>query len=489
MTSRARDLVTLTRRAAARHPDRVAVVCAKMTLSHAELDRRAERAAGALEARGVGPGDRVGLWAEKSADLVAIMLGTLRLGAAYVPIDPTSPVTRVARIAEDCALSLLVTSREASVDVPTLEPDVAVTYDGSPRARPSVSREALAYVLYTSGSTGAPKGVCVSHGAATAFVDWARTELGVGPDDRLSNHAPFHFDLSVLDLYAALGAGASVHLVPDALAYSPSGLVTYAVSHALTIWYATPSVLMLMLGRGDAAAWREAKLRAVLFAGEPFPIDKLAELRRRVPTARLLNLYGPTETNVCTYHEVTDADLEGEAPPPIGRACCGDAVIALTQDGRTAVAGEIGELVVRGPTVMMGYWGKPPRGAEPYPTGDLARVLDDGSFSFVGRRDTQVKVRGHRIELGEIEHVLMKHPSVEVAAVVAVGEGTERRLLAWLVGPEEPSLVAIKRHCATWLPRHMIVDGVRRVPQLPLTSTGKIDRRRLASLAEERSAP
>lgn len=481
MTSGTDDLVTLTRRAADLHPHRVAVVCSRMRLTYAELEQRVERAAGALAARGVRRGDRVGLWADKSADLVAVMLATLRLGAAYVPIDPASPVARVETIVEDCRLSLLVTPRDAPADVPVLEPGTAVAYDGPPGERPAIDHEALAYVLYTSGSTGAPKGVCVSHANAMAFVDWAIDELGVGCDDRLSNHAPFHFDLSVFDIYAALGTGASVHLVPEALAYSPSGLVTYVASHSLTIWYSTPSVLMLMLGRGDVEVWRETRLRAVLFAGEPFPIDALAELRRRVPTARLLNLYGPTETNVCTFHEVTDSDLEQAGPPPIGKSCCGDDVVAVTDDGLPARVGEVGELIVRGPTVMQGYWGKAPWGAAPYPTGDLARVLDDGSLSFVGRRDTQVKVRGHRIELGEIEHVLMKHPAVDVAAVVAVGEGTERRLVAWVVGSDAPSLVAIKRHCARWLPRHMIVDAVRHASRLPLTSTGKTDRRRLVA--------
>lgn len=481
MTGSARDLVTLTRRAAERHPRRSAVVCSRMQLTHAELDERAERAAGALADVGVRRGDRVGLWADKSADLVAVMLGVLRLGAAYVPIDPTSPRARVQHVVDDCRLSALVTSRACSFDLPIVEPEAAVGYDGPPGERPAIDHDALAYVLYTSGSTGSPKGVCVSHEGAMAFVHWATTELAVTADDRLANHAPFHFDLSVFDLYAALGTGASVHLVPEALAYSPAGLVTYVAAHRLTIWYSTPSVLMLMIGRGDGEAWDQMRLRAVLFAGEPFPIDKLVELQRRLPGARLLNLYGPTETNVCTYHEVTEADLAGSAPPPIGLPCCGDEVVALMPDGRPARAGEIGELVVHGPTVMLGYWGKPRWGGEPYPTGDLARAREDGAFDFVGRRDTQVKIRGCRIELGEIEHVLMKHPSVEAAAVVPVGEGAEGRLVAWLVGPEEPSLVAIKRHCAGWLPRHMIVDGIRHVAHLPLTSTGKIDRRRLAA--------
>ncbi|HHH27273.1 MAG TPA: amino acid adenylation domain-containing protein [Polyangiaceae bacterium] len=482
-------MVALVRRAAERHPERLAVVCSRGRLTYAALELRAERAAAALADRGVSAGDRVGLWAHKSANLVATMLGVLRLGAAYVPIDPTSPTARVAHIVADCCLAALVVAREAVPeglgDVETLQLDELVRFDGRSGPRPSIDPDALAYVLYTSGSTGAPKGVCLSHTNALAFVEWARRELEVTPEDRLANHAPFHFDLSVFDLYAAFAAGACVHLVPEALAYAPSELVSYVASRALTLWYSTPSVLMLMIARGHPDAWRDLRLRAVLFAGEPFPIDKLAQLRRLVPEARLLNLYGPTETNVCTYHEVTPSDLEGATPPPIGRACSGDEVVVLTSEGRPARAGEIGELLVRGPTVMMGYWGKAPWGGQAYPTGDLVRVLPDGALAFVGRRDDQVKVRGHRIELGEIEHVLMKHPDVEAAAVAVVGEGAGRRLVAWLVSSAEPSLVAIKRHCATWLPRHMVVDGLRYVSSLPLTSTGKIDRRHLVAMSNE----
>ncbi|MGH3659784.1 MAG: AMP-binding protein, partial [Micromonosporaceae bacterium] len=365
-----------------------------------DLDRAANGFANGLVKLGVRPGDRVVLWSDKSTDVVVAMQAVLRLGAAYVPVDRSSPVRRVAKIAADCAAAAVCTdadrldaARAALAGLSVVDLGEPSTGDVTAPVNRQVSDDDLAYVLYTSGSTGAPKGVCISHRNALAFVRWAVEELQVRPYDRLANHASLAFDLSVLDLYAAFATGASVHLLPAELGYAPQLLVRFVRDEGITLWYSVPSALILMIRDGgllDEPA--PEHLRAICFAGEPFPIGGVRALRRWT-SARLLNLYGPTETNVCTFHEVSPADLERDCPVPIGSACSGDTVWAHRPGGTVAGPGEEGELVADGPTVMRGYWGQPPHHG-PYHTGDIVRVREDGSFDYVGRRDHTVKVRG-----------------------------------------------------------------------------------------------
>jgi clorobiocin biosynthesis protein CloN4 len=469
--------------AAAQYPDRPAVAGPTGSLTYRELDLAADRIAHGLRARGVRRGDRVVVWSPKSAEAVATMQAVLRLGAAYVPVDGSSPLHRAATIAADCEARVVCTPSDridqaAGLGICLLDLDTAGASTAPAGAvNEPVAAGDLAYILYTSGSTGTPKGVCISHGNARAFIDWAVETSAARPDDRFSSHAPFTFDLSVLDLYAAFSVGASVHLIPSELAYAPDQLVEFLHREQISVWYSVPSALTLMMRDGGLLARpAPASLRVLLFAGEPFPISGVRQLAGWTG-ARLLNLYGPTETNVCTFHEVTAADLGRDRPVPIGTESCGDAVWAERADGRVAEPGDEGELVVAGPTVMLGYWGASPhRGV--YRTGDIVRMLPDGSYDYVGRRDHMVKVRGHRIELGEVEAVLAAHPHVEEAAVIVTGAGMDSRLEAFVVAAAGASVgvLALKQHSAQRLPRYMIADQVHVVPELPRTANGKVDR-------------
>jgi amino acid adenylation domain-containing protein len=488
-------------RTASRSPRAVAIRDASGALTYEELDALANQLARALQERGVRPGDRVGIWQEKSARAVAAMQGILRLGAAYVPLDPLSPAARAKAILDDGQMDVVVTDAARQQQLQAAGstrlrflgtgPDELASYSNAPLP-PSGARDSdLAYILYTSGSTGTPKGVCISHRNAMAFIEWAHALLAVSPTDRLSNHAPFFFDLSVLDLYAAFLGGASVSLVPEMLAFSPQKLVKWVAEERITLWYSVPSALILMIQQGGLLDRADLSLRAVLFAGEPFPVKHLRPLRRHLAQARFFNLYGPTETNVCTFYEVAGVPDDLTEPVPIGRACCEDRVwLAPSDPGEgeltpSARGGEqVGELMVEGPTVMLGYWGHPPQGARPYATGDLCRLLPDGNYEYVGRRDHMLKVRGRRIEPGEIEAALLAHPAIREAVVIAAGSGLDARLVGCVVsaGGAAPTLLQLKRHCAERLPRYMIVDEVRVLPELPRTRNGKIDRRALAAV-------
>lgn len=479
-----------------RYADRLAVVGSDGRWSYAAIDLGAHHLAHRLLALGVCPGDRVGVWLPKGGRAIAAFQAVLRAGAAYVPLDPGSPVDRISAILDDCTVQVLVSTSELADQLPTHLDEICspalVTLDDrsellegedGPLPGPAGSPRDLAYILYTSGSTGTPKGVCLSHDNALAFIQWACADIGAQPDDRFSNHAPFHFDLSVFDIYVPAKVGASLHIIGEASTYAPRRLVDHLVENEITVWYSVPSALVLMLDHAKLEERGAAHApRVVIFAGEPFPMAQLRRLRALWSRARLLNYYGPTETNVCTSFEVRDIP-DGATSVPIGSAASGDEVWAEGPDGRRATPGEEGELIVKGPTVMLGYWGRAPAGPI-YRTGDIVQVLAERSFAYVGRQDGMVKRRGYRIELGEVECVLATVPGVQRAAAVMHGSGVEAQLVVYLVETNlpRPSIIQLKRFIAQKLPRYMIPDRFSWIEQLPLTANGKVDRRGLAAL-------
>ena len=494
------------------------------TATYAELDAAANRLGRALLDAGVEHGDRVGLYLDKSLEAVTGIYGILKAGGTYVPLDPAAPSARLGGIARDADLHCLVTGREKAEEWPALleagapvetlvvpnahRPEVeapggvrlfateALAEQASnPPPAPRSSLSDLAYILYTSGSTGVPKGVMLSHLNAMAFVDWAVDKFGVTEPDRLSSHAPLHFDLSVFDLFAAAAAGAAVVLVPQQLSLFPVELSRWIMASKITVWYSVPSILTFLVLHGKLHETRLPRLRTILFAGEVFPTKHLHRLMELLPHVRFANLFGPTETNVCTWYEVPRWTGEPPASIPIGKPIQGVDVFVVGEDGAPLADGETGELYVRGPTVMQGYWGDEERtkatllrdwqgdtsGYPVYRTGDLVHFDPSGDLIFLGRRDSQIKSRGYRIELGDVEAALNLHPSVVECAVVAVPDDiVTNRLKAYVVARAPLGEDELTRFCTERLPRYMAPELYEFTQDIPRSSTGKIDRRALS---------
>ena len=506
---------------AQRWPDRIALEePPAAAITYRELADLSAAVCDRLRQLGVEPGDRVGICLRKSIDAVATIFGVLRAGAAYVPVDAANPPSRNAYVFHDCAVRVVVVeSRTAQALRDELEQRGAsprfVFLDGTGGGEPlrralaaaapgagaapaagdsrSPAADDLAYILYTSGSTGRPKGVMLTHRNATSFVEWASAVLEPGVEDRFSSHAPLHFDLSILDLYVPIRHGARVVLIDADTGKDPIGLGRLIAERRISVWYSTPSVLALLAQYGRLERYDHGALRAVLFAGEVFPVKHLRQVQQFWPRPRYLNLYGPTETNVCTWYEVPGpVPPERTAPYPIGRTCSHLRTRVVDERGAVLGPGVEGELCVAGPAVMRGYWNLPENTARAfltdetgerwYRTGDIVVEGSDGEYTFVGRRDRMVKRRGYRIELGEIEAALYGHPEIREAAVVATSDpeaGTRITAFLSFRDGREPSLIELKRFCAEALPLYMVPDAFVTRTELPRTSTDKVDYQRL----------
>ncbi|NUW36735.1 amino acid adenylation domain-containing protein [Nonomuraea sp. SMC257] len=441
-------------RQAERRPDAVAVECAGERVTYRDLAERARRVAADLRARGAGPGSVVALRLPRSADLPGALLGVMLSGAAYLPIDRGLPDERVAYMLEDSGARLTLG------DLPPAP---------RPATLPVTPGREAAYVLYTSGSTGRPKGVVVPHTALVNLLAGMAALLGSSPSDTWLGSTSLSFDIAGLELYLPLVTGGRLVAAGDEEARDGAALARLITSSGVTHVQATPSGWSMLLSAGLDPAGLVA-----LAGGEALPLSLARRLRGRV--ARLLNMYGPTETTIwSTAWEVPPAPERVS----IGRPIANTTVHVLDASGGPAPVGVPGELVIGGAGVALGYLGRPELTAERfadgrYLTGDRARWLGDGTLEFLGRADGQVKLRGHRIETGEVEAALESHPAVERAAVVVRGEDLVAYVAVGTGGVAVPEGLA--RHLAAWLPAYMVPNVVVPLPALPLTPNGKVDR-------------
>lgn len=503
-------------------PEAPAVRFSGQQLSYAQLAAQAAQVARSLQAFGVQRGDRVGIFMNKNIFSAAAIYGILSAGAAYVPLDPFAPLSRIAFVIQDCGIKVLIShenkraaleelSREigfqmiigpqesGEIQSPTTSWETVLSGEAAPLANPALEQD-LAYILYTSGSTGTPKGIMHTHRSALSFAEWAADTYGLTTADRVSNHAPFHFDLSTFDFFAASTAGAATVIVPEGVTKLPASMARLIETERISVWYSVPFALIQMLQRGGIEKRDWSALRWVLFAGEPFPTKHLRSTMQAVPQARFSNLYGPTETNVCTYYHVPDLSMAGDEPIPIGVVCANDADLVVDGDDRPAATGEIGELLIRGGTVMKGYWGRAdlnqrgfslrpaPGGGDEiyYRTGDLVQRMADGNYKFLGRKDRQIKTRGYRVELDEIETALLAHPEIHEAATYPVPDVEGSHLVAAAVILKENAQLNIEEitaFLAAKLPPYAVPSQITIAADFPRTSTGKINRRELQAQA------
>lgn len=505
------------RDSALRAPDSIALVDRDRQFTYRELDEKSDAVAARLIELGVTRGDRVGIYLPKAAEAVIGIYGAMKSGAAYVPIDPSAPEARVQYIAGNCGIRHIVSGAKRSkawqglasagvehvlamdTDDPadaagvTVHPSSWIEAGGTP-PDPGIIDQDLAYILYTSGSTGEPKGVMLSHLNCRAFVEWAVEEYSVTSDDRVSSHAPFHFDLSTFDLYSAALAGAPLYLVPAKAALFPAEVARFIRTNEISVWYSVPSILIMLVEKGGLETGDLPSLRQLLFAGEVFPTKYLSRIMKRLPHVAFANLYGPTETNVCTAYTVPEPPEEDGPTIPIGGTITNVETFVVDEEDNLVEPGSVGELLVRGPTVMAGYWGDPERtatrliaspidrhhGDPVYRTGDLVEEMPDGNYRFLGRRDNQIKSRGYRIELGDIEAALNAHPAVVEAVALAIpDEMISNRIVAYVSASDEITERTLTTFCAERIQRYMVPETILIQQALPKTSTGKIDRQTL----------
>ena len=497
-------------------PDALAVRLRDDRLTYAELATTSSRLARLLQDGGCVPGDRVGVMIPKSPMAIIAMHAIMKAGCIYVPIDTGSPAARVTRIIEASEPRWLLATgpasklidgilQESRVKTPRvgwLEPDAVhgqryrAEFDlGDVHASPAgllpvgVTSDA-AHILFTSGSTGVPKGVVIDHANVTAFVQWGVDYFGMGPGDRISGHSPFAFDLSTFDIYGALCSGAELHLVPPELNLIAKKLVAFISEWELTQWFSVPSVLTYIASFDAIQLGDLPALERLIWCGEVFPTASLVHWMERLPEVTFTNLYGPTETTIASsYYTVPDIPADATAAVPIGVPCTDEELLVLDEDLREVPPGVVGDLYIGGVGLSPGYWRNEEAtaaafiewaGRRIYRTGDLATTAEDGLVFFRGRSDTQIKSRGHRIELGEIETALATLSQLREGAVVAVATGGfEGATICCAYVPaddEEVSPRGIRRALAELLPSYMMPTKWQALERLPKNSNGKVDK-------------
>ncbi|MBD2786221.1 amino acid adenylation domain-containing protein [Xenorhabdus sp. DI] len=485
-------------------PDATALVCEDQRLSYAELNTDANRLAHQLIALGVAPDQRVAICVASSPARIVALLAVLKAGGAYVPLDPAYPGERLAHILTDAQPILLLADRVGrsalgepmlagqTVIDPNLLPDQP---DHNPQ-RPALTSRHLAYVIYTSGSTGMPKGVMVEHRGLVNLIQDKIARFDLLPTSRMLQFASFGFDAGVWEIMMALCSGAALVIPDEAVRQDSHRLWHYLQAQSVTHACLTPALLR------DGTDLPTITVKPTLILGGEAPSAALLKALRHKAT--LFNAYGPTEITVCATHWQCPSDDTGvnntEGLIPIGRPTANTRLYLLNTLGQPVPLGAVGELYIGGVGVARGYLNRPDltderfladpfsddADARMYRTGDLVRYLPDGNLVFVGRNDQQIKIRGFRIEPGEIEARLTEYPDVREALVLALGDGQDKRLVAYVVAPADSGLVNhLREHLSARLPDYMVPAAFVRLDTFPLTPNGKLDRRALPAPGED----
>jgi len=488
-------------------PDAPALLCEGVRLSFAELNRWANRLARWLPSKGAVRGRVVSLELPKIPEAYALALACLKIGAPYAFHDPTGPLERAAKMLKRCDPALIISTRPGiqprivisdATERDALATELRAFGDGNLAATETITGADPAYVMFTSGSTGEPKGAVIPHQGVLNLVRWGADFLGIGPGDRLTNVNPLFFDNSVFDLYCSLLNGASVAAINAQNGTPPGRIVGAATACGCTMMFAVPSLFMYLDSMHMLSPKYLPGIRLFMFGGEGFPVVRLRAFHDAFAArARLVNCYGPTETScICSGIDIDSYLLAtGEPLPPLGRLNPNFTHRILDEELRPVADGEIGELWLGGPGVGLGYLNNPEETArrfrqDPltdayrsvfYRTGDLVVKAPDGDeLRFRGRADNQVKLRGYRIELEEIDHALMDIPGIgRAVAVLCRGGAAGDEIAAAYVGDAMPN-DALLRECRSRLPPYMVPSRFLHLEEMPLNPNGKADRRAVA---------
>lgn len=521
---------------ARRTPDKEAFKCGQATLTYGELAMRMQQLASRLWRLGVRRGDRVGIYLNRSIETPIALYGIMHAGAVYVPLDPKAPATRTQFQVKDCGIEVVITNpsqaknwarTQVQGNVIGLAPPL-VGRDGTQEVTPppngkhipwaEVFQEPtsftppirqletdLAYIMYTSGSTGQPKGIMHTHASGLAFARLTAATFGLTAEDRFGNHAPIYFDVSTLGFFTAPLVGASTVIATDGHTIFPASMRNLIEQERLTVWYSVPLALIQLLNAGLIKEGEFPDLRWLFYAGEPFAPKYLRQLMERMPHTQVSNWYGPAETNVCTYHNLP-APPVGEAQVPIGKVWGNTDYLLFDDDDKSTE--QEGELLIRSATTMAGYWGRPdlterafyqrtgPGSLQEafYRTGDRARMDEHGNLHFLGRRDHQVKVRGYRVEPDAVESRLVAHPLVREAIVLALPGADEAtlQLTAFVIPVQQeaalrPSAKELSTFAGEALTWYAVPEKFVFVDDFPRTGSGKVSRPELRELIRSAS--
>jgi len=497
---------------AARTPDEVAALLGEKTVAYAELNRRANQLAHALRGKSVTVESRVGVCLPRSCEMLVAVLGVLKAGGGYVPLDPALPAERLGAMIADAELRLIVTQERFReplaahgaklIALDTEGPQIATHPDTNPPPAPFV--DSVVYVTFTSGSTGRPKGVLMTQRPLLNLLGWMFRHSTLPARARTLQFASLSFDVSFQDIFSTLLSGGTVVLITEDQRHDLRGLAALVDRFGIhRIFLPTVALQQLAVGFGDGHL-SCANLRQVVSAGEALVItEAIRQMFAALPGCRLQNEYGPSESHVVTARPLPVSVNDWTARPAIGRPIANTQIHILDPQLRPVPIGELGELFIGGFGLARGYIGRPELTAEKfiadpfsngpearlYRTGDQARWLANGDIEFVGRLDHQVKIRGYRVEAGEVETAIEQHPAIRETCVIAQDTpGHGKRLIAYLVAHSRggPTIADLRAHLATTLPDYMIPSAFVSLEALPLNANGKIDRAALPVPATSR---
>ena len=501
------------------NPEQPALIDDHGSMSYDLLQADSNRLAHCLAESGVKRQDRVVIFMKRSSRVVLALLGVLKADAIYVPVDAKSPAERIVKVITDCRPAAVICDEPSLPVIEALlsplqalrlvlvfgaKPVVAnasevprIYWEDSsqstvlPPRYKNIDADA-AYILYTSGSTGSPKGVTVSHLNVINYIEWAVECFKIGSSDRILGTAPFHFDMSTFDIFTTLKAGATLCIAPERNLLFPNKLLDMMEQQGVTLWKGVSSLLMYLSSTGCLKQDRIPSLEKVLFGGEVLPTRHLINWMNTYPAKRFYNVYGPTETTgISAYYPVEKVPATADEAVPIGKACSNSEILVLTEEDRLALAGETGEICIRGSGLSLGYWNDEEKTARAfvrnplgctqhdriYRTGDLARMREDGVMEYLGRKDFQVKFMGYRIEIFEVEKAILALENVDQAAVLlCLGAQSEfSELVAFIEGPKaEPEVML--QDLGRSLPSYMLPKQIISLDRIPLTDRGKTDR-------------